>query len=82
MSDFPGFPEGKVSFTRIPGPFFSELLPQINHLGELKVTLYALWQLDRKGGEVRYFAQEAAGFFPDPTNASIISLSLLERSVK
>ena len=57
MTTFQGFPDGKVSFTRIPGPFFSELLPQIDHLGELKVTLYALWQLDRMGGEVRYLQE-------------------------
>jgi DNA replication protein len=54
MAQFQGFSEGKINFTRIPGPFFSELLPDIDHLGELKVTLYALWQLDRMGGEVRY----------------------------
>jgi DnaD/phage-associated family protein len=57
MAAFQGFPDGKVSFTRIPGSFFSELLPQIDHLGELKVTLYALWQLDRMSGEVRYLQE-------------------------
>jgi len=57
MTTFQGFPDGKVSFTRIPGPFFSELLPQIDHLGELKVTLYAIWQLDRMGGDVRYLQE-------------------------
>jgi DnaD/phage-associated family protein len=54
MAQFQGFPDSKVSFTRLPGPFFSELLPQIDDLGELKVTLYALWQLDQMDGEVRY----------------------------
>jgi DnaD/phage-associated family protein len=54
MTAFQGFPDGKVSFTRIPGLFFSELLPQIDHLGELKVTIYALWQLDRMGEQMRY----------------------------
>jgi DNA replication protein len=58
MTKFQGFPDGKVSFTRIPGPFFSELLPQIDHLGELKVTLYAIWQLDRMGGDVRYLQEQ------------------------
>jgi DNA replication protein len=53
---FPGFPPGKVRFTSIPGPFFSELLPQIDHLGELKVTLYAFWRLDRMEGTFRYFS--------------------------
>lgn len=58
MPAFAGFPSGKVRFTRIPGPFFIELLPQIDDLVELKVTLYALWQLDRMEGELRYLQAE------------------------
>ncbi|MBU1661033.1 MAG: DnaD domain protein [Chloroflexi bacterium] len=60
---FEGFPAGKVRFARIPGPFFSELLPQIDHLGELKVTLYALWRLDRMEGGFRYLTE--ADFLED-----------------
>lgn len=55
---FSGFPAGKVRFTRIPGPFFAELLPQIDSLAELKVTLYALWKLDRMEGDPRYLQPE------------------------
>ena len=55
---FSGFPAGKVHFTRIPGPFFKELLPLIDNLNELKVTLYALWKLDRMEGEQRYLQLE------------------------
>ena len=51
---FGGFPAGKVRFTRIPASFFSELLPQIDNLVELKVTLYAFWRLDRMETEPRY----------------------------
>lgn len=51
---FGGFTSGKTSFTRLPGQFFSELLPQIDDLGELKVTLYALWFVERTEGKVRY----------------------------
>jgi DnaD/phage-associated family protein len=51
---FEGLPAGKVEFDRIPAPFFSELLPQIDHLGELKLTLYILWRLDRMTGDYRY----------------------------
>jgi DnaD/phage-associated family protein len=54
MAEFPGFPAGKVRFTKIPAPFYTDLLPQIDHLVELKVTLYALWQLDRMEGQPRY----------------------------
>jgi len=53
-SPFKGFPGGKVRQTRIPAQFFSELLPQIDHLGELKVTLYTLWYLDQMEGSFRY----------------------------
>ena len=55
---FSGFPAGKVRFTRLPGPFFSELLPQIDNLNELKVLLYAFWQLDRREGDHRYLQLE------------------------
>ena len=65
MPDFDGLPEGKITFARIPDPFFSQLLPQIDHLGELKVTLYALWRLERMGGEVRYLLE--SDFLEDET---------------
>ena len=58
MDAFSGFPAGKVRFTRIPGPFFSELLPQIDNLAELKVTLYVLWKLERMEGKHRYLQLE------------------------
>jgi len=51
---FEGFPGGKVRLTRIPAQFFSELLPQIDHLAELKVTLYTLWFLDQMEGNFRW----------------------------
>jgi DNA replication protein len=56
MAPFTGFPTGKVRLTPVPAQFFTELLPQIDHLGELKVTLYAFWFLDRLEASVRYIA--------------------------
>lgn len=58
MQGFSGFPEGKVRVTPVPNPFFSDLLPAIDHLGELKVTLYAIWALARKEGHFRYLTEE------------------------
>ncbi len=55
---FSGFPAGKMRFTPIPALFFTELLPQIDDLAELKVTLYAFWKLDRMEGEQRYLQPE------------------------
>ncbi len=58
MRPFSGFPAGKVRLTPIPAPFFTELLPSIDHLGELKVTLYVIWRLDRLEGTFRYVRRE------------------------
>jgi len=54
---FEGLPAGKVNFDRIPSVFFSDLLPQIDHLGELKVTLYVLWRLDRMADDFRFLTE-------------------------
>jgi DnaD/phage-associated family protein len=61
---FNGFPQGKIATTRIPSLFFKELLPQIDNLDELKVTLYALWQITRMEGDIRYI--KAEDFLSDP----------------
>lgn len=54
MASFGGFPPGKARLTPLPGLFFTDLLPAIDQLGELKVTLYAFWRLDRMEGTFRY----------------------------
>lgn len=43
MRIFSGFPAGKVEVTPLPNLFFSELLPTIDDLAELKVTLHIFW---------------------------------------
>ena len=58
MPSFTGFPKGRLRTTPIPAQFFSELLPEIDHLGELKVTLYTIWKLDRMEGDVRYLRRQ------------------------
>lgn len=58
MQGFSGFPSGKQPYTPIPSAFFSELLPAIDHLGELKVTLHVFWLLTQKTGERRYVTGE------------------------
>jgi DnaD/phage-associated family protein len=45
MKTFPGFPAGKVAHTPLPNLFFTELLPLIDDLAELKVTLHVFWRL-------------------------------------
>jgi DNA replication protein len=58
MKLFSGFPEGKVHQVKLPDPFFSELLHQIDDLGELKVLLYAFWRLDHLEGSFRYLRRK------------------------
>jgi DnaD/phage-associated family protein len=58
MKSFSGFPEGKVHFTSIPDLFFRNLLPVIDHPGELKTTLYAFWFLDHMEGTFRYIRRQ------------------------
>ena len=58
MPVFQGFAEGKVHLTPIPAQFFTELLPEIDHLGELKVALYTIWRLDHMEGRFRYLRRQ------------------------
>ena len=61
MTRFTGFPAGKSRLTRLPAAFFTDLLPEIDHLGELKVTLYAFWFLDRLEGDLRFIRHQDFG---------------------
>ena len=45
MKGFAGFPAGKGPSVPLPELFFSELLPDIDHLAELKLTLHVFWLL-------------------------------------
>ena len=54
MQGFSGFPDGKQRLTPIPNAFFSDLLPHISNIAELKVTLYAFWALTQQDRPVRY----------------------------
>jgi len=54
MKGFPGFPDGKMRLTQVPNLFFSDLLPNIDNMAELKVTIYAFWALSQREGQVRY----------------------------
>ena len=58
MTQFNGFPGGQVKWTRLPTQFFSELLPLIDDLEELKLTLFCFWALQQKEGEFRYLTPD------------------------
>ncbi len=54
MKTFSGFPSGQVRIVGLPEAVFTELVPLINDLAELKLTLHVLWRLGRQTGKVRY----------------------------
>ncbi len=53
MKNFDGFPL-KMSFTPIPNIFINQLLPEIEDIGELKVTLYIMEAVYNKKGYPRF----------------------------
>ncbi len=57
---FEGFPAGELRFTSVPDLFFAELLPAIEDLTELKVTLHVIWLRQREGKQVVTHAELAA----------------------
>jgi DnaD/phage-associated family protein len=46
---FQGFQENKKRFSSLPDQFFSELLPEIDDINELKLTIYMLWSAYTQG---------------------------------
>jgi len=54
MKGFPGFPPGKTQLVTLPEAVFSELLPLIDDLAELKLTLHCYWRLSQGEGRVRF----------------------------
>jgi len=90
MPSFKGFPDGKIRNTPLPEPLFSELLPVIDDLGELKLTLYSFWRLNRMEGAFPYlrrddFTNDALflkGLNPDPGKAEIALDAALTRATK
>jgi DnaD/phage-associated family protein len=54
MHKFHGFAPGPARLINVPAQFFAELLPIIDDLDELKLTLLCIWALGQKEGDYRY----------------------------
>jgi DnaD/phage-associated family protein len=85
MNSFTGFSEGRSRPTPIPAEFFDHLLLEIDSLDELRVTLYALWYLERQESAFLQFrASEIASdsklihaiFADDPAARQMLDASL------
>jgi len=54
QTGFIGFPDAKMKAVVIPDFFFTDLLPLIDDLAELKLTLHCFWLLNEQEGRLRY----------------------------
>lgn len=89
MPVFRGFPSGRVRLTSIPSQFFSELMHEIEHLGELKTCLYVFYRLERMEGNFRYLLRSEfledekflEGLTLDPNKQEICLDESLKRAV-
>src|SRR5437868_6616837 len=90
MRRFDGFPAGKSSPIYVPARFFSDLLPLIDDLGELKLTVYCFWALQQREGKYRYVRLRdmvddqafMAGFDADPDKARQSLQQAIERAIE
>jgi DnaD/phage-associated family protein len=88
MQGFNGFPPGKLRTMTIPSLFFSELLPVIDDLAELKLTLYCFWALQQQDGDLRYLLRREvlkdtlflSAIDPDPERAAELVGAALDRA--
>jgi len=58
MEPFSGFPAGRLNYTPLPDLFFSELLPTMDDLAELKVLLHCFWRIQKQRGPLRYVTRK------------------------
>ncbi len=61
---FSGFTD-KETFTRLPDSFFRQLLNEIDDPAEFKVTLYAIWRMEKMEGRTRYLRSQDFAADPD-----------------
>ena len=52
---FKGFKDDGDSLIRVPKAFFSQLLPHINDLPQLRLLLYLYWHSESQQSKIRYF---------------------------
>lgn len=58
MTPFQGIPAGRVAVTPVPNVIFSELLPLMDDLAEVRVTLHVFYLLYQKKGSPRYVTHD------------------------
>lgn len=85
---FAGFGPGKTHTTLVPNDFFSQLLPLIDDLAELKLTAYCFWALQQQEGDPRYITRGEVladdvflrGLHAEPAPAAALAEAALARA--
>ena len=54
MAGFSGFPEKGEDSIPVPGVFFTDILPSIDNLDELRISLFVFWNINGQVQEPRY----------------------------
>jgi DNA replication protein len=62
---FNGFPDDSDSLVRLPTAFFTQLLPNINDLDQLRLLLYMYWHSEMQQSKIRSF--RLGDLLSDPT---------------
>ncbi|MDZ4765457.1 MAG: DnaD domain protein [Chloroflexota bacterium] len=61
MTTFAGFAPGVPRTIKLPAAFITDLLPLIDDLAELKVTLFAFYAVQQREGQFRYLTRADFG---------------------
>ena len=87
---FAGFTEENSSQIRIPEQFFRQVLPRMDNLDELRLTLNIFWRLERTEGAFHYIRFSdlikddhlVQSLREDPAKATAALKSALKRAIK
>lgn len=55
---FGGFQEDNLELIRLPEAFFTQLLPHIDDVHQLRLLLYMFWHSEQQESNIRYFRSE------------------------
>ncbi len=64
QAGFPGFAAPQARLVAVPDEFFVRLLPQLDHLGELKLLLHVFWLLTNRESDQRHVVEQE--LYDDP----------------
>jgi len=64
QTGFPGFATPQARLVAVPDEFFVRLLPQLDHLGELKLLLHVFWLLTNREADQRHVVEQE--LYDDP----------------